>query len=138
MTHDPPLFIPFEQIGGETVVRKLATLFYDVMEKTEPELTAVHEQDSPGHVSLRTRENFSLFLIEWLGGPRLYTPVQGHPRLRMRHGHIAIGPELRDAWLRCMTRALDELLIQGDIRAFLDQRFRDVAHFLQNRTSSPA
>jgi hemoglobin len=56
--------------------------------------------------------------------------VHGHPRLRMRHARVAIGPGLRDAWLRCMTRAMDDCGVTGRIRPFLDQRFAEVANFL--------
>jgi hemoglobin len=50
----------------------------------------------------------------------------------MRHGAVAIGDELRDAWLRCMTRAMDDCGIRGPVRGYLDQRFAEVATFLRN------
>lgn len=123
---------PFARLGGELPVRALAKAFYDQMELTEPALTALHELDADGRVSASSRENFALFLVEWLGGPRQFSATRGHPRLRMRHGRIAIGEPERDAWLRCMTRALDAQGVTGDVRAFLDARFADVANFLRN------
>ena len=50
-----------------------------------------------------------MFLIQYWGGPATYNERRGHPRLRMRHAHFAIGPAERDAWLRHMRTALDEL-----------------------------
>jgi hemoglobin len=50
----------------------------------------------------------------------------------MRHGRVAIGEGMRDAWLRCMTRALDEQGVSGEVRSFLDARFAEVANFLRN------
>jgi hemoglobin len=123
---------PFARLGGEEPVRRLATAFYDQMDATEPELAALHDLDEQGHVSQRSRDNFALFLSEWLGGPRNFSATRGHPRLRMRHGRIQIGAAMRDAWLRCMGRALDERGIKGDVRGFLDARFAEVANFLRN------
>ena len=123
---------PFARLGGEESVRRLAESFYDQMDATEPELARLHELDAAGRVSRRTRDNFGLFLIEWLGGPRNFSATRGHPRLRMRHGRVAIGESMRDAWLRCMARALDEQGVTGDVRGFLDARFAEVANFLRN------
>ena len=123
---------PFLRLGGEEPVRRIVTRFYDHMAVDEPELARLHELEADGRVSQRTRDNFALFLIEWLGGPRNFSATRGHPRLRMRHGRIAIGEGMRDAWLRCMARALDQQGITGDVRGFLDARFAEVANFLRN------
>ena len=123
---------PYARLGGEEPVRRLAASFYDQMDATEPELAALHQLDEQGRVSQESRANFTLFLIEWLGGPRNFSATRGHPRLRMRHGRVAIGQSMRDAWLRCMARALDEQGVSGDVRGFLDARFAEVANFLRN------
>jgi len=133
MTYTPSeLDSPFARLGGEESVRRLAESFYDQMEATEPELARLHELDEHGRVSRRSRDNFGLFLSEWLGGPRNFSATRGHPRLRMRHGRIEIGEGMRDAWLRAMTRALDAQGVTGDVRGFLDARFAEVANFLRN------
>jgi hemoglobin len=123
---------PFARLGGEEPVRRLVTCFYDQMDATEPALAALHQLDDLGRVSQASRANFTLFLIEWLGGPRNFSATRGHPRLRMRHGRVPIGESMRDAWLRCMGRALDEQGVTGDVRGFLDARFAEVANFLRN------
>lgn len=123
---------PFARLGGEEPVRRLSESFYDQMDATEPELARLHELDAEGRVSRRSRDNFGLFLIEWLGGPRNFSATRGHPRLRMRHARVPIGALMRDAWLRCMGRALDEQGVTGDVRAFLDARFAEVADFMRN------
>lgn len=133
MTYAPTeLDSPFARLGGEGPVRRLTESFYDQMEATEPELAQLHELDEHGHVSRRSRDNFGLFLIEWLGGPRNFSATRGHPRLRMRHGRVPINEGMRDAWLRAMARALDEQGITGDVRGFLDARLAEVANFLRN------
>ncbi len=113
-------------------MRRLVTRFYDHMDATETELAALHERDEQGRVSPRARENFALFLIEWLGGPRTFSETRGHPRLRMRHARVPIGEKMRDAWLACMKLALDDEGVTGDVRGFLDTRLADVANFLRN------
>ena len=102
------------------------------MDADEPTLAKLHELDADGRVSPKARERFTLFLIEWLGGPKTYSPSFGHPRLRMRHGKVAVDIAMRDAWLRCMKSAMDEIGIAGELRAFLDQRFAEVADFMRN------
>jgi hemoglobin len=133
MAYSPTqLDTPFARLGGEEPVRRLVTRFYDHMDAHEPELAALHERDEQGHVSAHSRENFSLFLLEWLGGPPVFSATRGHPRLRMRHARVQVNEAMRDAWLRCMASAMDAEQISGDVRAFLDARLAEVANFLRN------
>lgn len=129
--------LPFHRIGGEERVRELAARFYDHMDAEELALARLHELDEHGKVSRGARERFSAFLVEWLGGPSRYSPVHGHPRLRMRHARVPVDTSMRDAWLRCMTRAMDDLGVDGDLRRFLDARFAEVADFLRNVPDDP-
>jgi hemoglobin len=39
---------------------------------------------------------------------------------------------MRDAWVRCMTAAMDDCAVPPAARAFLHQRFAEVADFLRN------
>jgi hemoglobin len=121
---------PFDLIGGAPAVHVIAQTFYDVMEQTEPALAAVHACDPDGKVSKGSRERFEQFLVEWLGGPAVYSPQHGHPRLRMRHARVPMNAGTREAWLGCMQHALNTAKVEGSVRAFLDQRFADVATFL--------
>jgi hemoglobin len=123
---------PFSRLGGEGEVQRLAQRFYDVMEEKEPALAKLHRLTPEGRISLESRERFALFLVGWLGGPQTYTEQHGHPRLRMRHDEVLVNEASRDAWLRCMTEALDTLQVAGGLRRFLDGRFAQVADFLRN------
>jgi len=125
--------VPLEWIGGDAVGRALASRFYEVMAETEPELLALHELGPDGKVSVRTRDRFELFLIEWLGGPKEFSNQFGHPRLRMRHARVQIGVGERDSWMRCMRRAMDELGLSGEARTFVEERLAHVADFLRNQ-----
>ena len=105
---------PWHRLGGSDAVTALAQTFYDVMEEREPALTAVHRQDAPGKISKPSRDNFALFLVGWLGGPQTYTETHGHPRLRMRHARVLVDVAMRDAWLRCMSEAMNRRGIEGE------------------------
>jgi hemoglobin len=123
---------PYALLGGRAAVERLAARFYEVMERDEPALSAVHRQDPAGGIESGVKQRFGLFLVGWLGGPQDYMAQHGHPRLRMRHGRVPVDIQMRDAWLRCMQRALDDCGVAGDVRRFLDQRFAEVADFLRN------
>jgi hemoglobin len=102
------------------------------MDRDEPELAQLHPLEQ-GKVSRASRDRFALFLIGWLGGPQEYMRLHGHPRLRMRHAHVPVSLAMRDAWLRCMREALSDPSIGTELRAFLDQRFAELADFLRNQ-----
>lgn len=123
---------PYDLLGGREATLALSEAFYDAMDAHEPALAKLHELDEHGKVSRPARDRFGLFLVGWLGGPQEYMAKHGHPRLRMRHAHLVVGADMRDAWLRCMTRAMDERGVSGRLRAFLDQRFAEVAEMLRN------
>jgi hemoglobin len=133
---EPPHFdsqhTPFDHLGGEAAVRALVERFYDAMDELEPALAALHPLEG-GKVSRTARDRFGLFLIGWLGGPQEYMRLHGHPRLRMRHGHVPITLALRDAWLRCMRQALSDPSIDAPLRAYLDEKLSEVASFLRNQ-----
>lgn len=123
---------PFHVVGGRAVVERLAARFYEVMERDEPALAALHRQSETGGIDPVVKERFGLFLVGWLGGPQEYMQRHGHPRLRMRHAPVSVDEKMRDAWLRCMTRAMDDCGVCGPVRTFLDQHFAEVANFLVN------
>jgi hemoglobin len=123
---------PYQELGGREVVLRVVERFYDLMEQTEPELSALHELDGAGKVSRRNRDRFGLFLLGWLGGPDDYVQQHGHPRLRMRHGQVAVNVAMRDAWLRCMYAAMEREQVPPATQAFLRQRFAEVADFMRN------
>ncbi len=123
---------PFELVGGADRVRAIVERFYDHMSDHEAALAKIHVCDPDGRVCRTSRDRFALFLIGWLGGPQDYIETHGHPRLRMRHGHVKVDIAMRDAWVRSMQAALDAEGVTGEVRAWLDTRFADVADFLRN------
>ena len=126
-----PESTPFDALG-EPRIRAIVERFYDAMSDLEPELASLHALDGERRVSRASRDRFASFLIGWLGGPDDYVAKHGHPRLRMRHARVPVTLAMRDAWLRCMSVALDAEGVTGDVRGFLDARFAEVADFLRN------
>ena len=78
-----------------------------------------------------------LFLEQYWGGPRTYSEVRGHPRLRMRHAPFAIGPAKRDAWLTNMRAAVDSLGLTPAQDATLWGYLEMAARSMQNRWDEP-
>ncbi len=119
----------FDTIGGEVQIRSLVERFYFFMD-TLPEavgIRALHEADLS-----HTKEVLVKFLIEWLGGPKVYSAERGHPRLRQKHLTFPIGVAERDAWMQCMRSAMDEVVVDVTLRQQLDQAFFKTADFIRN------
>ena len=95
----------YEAVGGEETFRRLVARFYQLV-ADDPVLRPVYPSRDLGPAE----EHLRLFLIQYWGGPGTYSERRGHPRLRMRHAHFAIGEAERDAWLRHMRTALDAQL----------------------------
>lgn len=72
------------------------------------------------------------YLAEWLGGPAAYSRKRGHPRLRMRHRPFRIGTAERDAWMLCMTGALEEVVGSNRLREHLLQSMFQIADWMRN------
>ncbi|MFM1891735.1 MAG: hemoglobin [Pseudomonadota bacterium] len=121
---------PYEALGGESGVRQLVDRFYDYMDSL-PEaakIRALHAKSLRG-----SREKLFLFLSGWLGGPDLYTPKFGHPRLRRRHLPFPIGREERDQWMLCMVRALHDMQLPEAVSQQLEQAFWRTADHMRNQ-----
>ena len=120
----------FERIGGSATIDALVDRFYDRMD-TLPEaniIRAMHADDL-GLI----RDVLKRYLTEWTGGPRLYTPEKGHPRLRQRHIGFAISDAERDAWMACMRGAMEETVTDAAARQDLDKALSGLADWMRNR-----
>jgi hemoglobin len=120
----------YEQMGGETVTRKLVDRFYDLMDtKLEAVgIRALHPMDLT-----ESRNKLFWFLVGWSGGPPMYIERFGHPRLRARHLPFPIGESERDQWLICMNQALEEVVTDGLLRQQLSYNFAQLADFMRNK-----
>ena len=98
------------------------------LEESFAELRAMHSQDLSN-----SREKLKLFLSGWLGGPDIYSPQYGHPRLRARHLPFKIGLKERNQWLACMFQAMEECGIAGELGAKLEESFFNTADWMRNQ-----
>lgn len=121
----------YDAVGGAETFRRLVSRFYQGVAE-DPELRAVYPSRDLGPAE----EHLRLFLIQYWGGPATYNEQRGHPRLRMRHVHFAIGEAERDAWLRHMRAALDELALDETRDAQLWDYLVLAAHSLVNQPTA--
>lgn len=132
MEHDPkpwgPFGTPFEAVGGEKKIRSIVDRFYDIIEADAPSLRAMLPRDDSV-----SRDKLYAYLVEWTGGPALYTPGRGRPAMRMRHQPFGIGADEVETWLACFGRALDDNDVTGKAREFLNDRITALAHHMQNQ-----
>lgn len=121
-------------IGGQSTVDALVDAFYRRMDEL-PEAKTIREMhaDDLKHVG----EVLKRYLGEWLGGPKTYSQERGHPRLRMRHANFKIGPNERDAWMACMSGALEETVQDTSVRAQLLNSFYKLADWVRNDDGNP-
>lgn len=124
----------FERIGGVVTIDRLVESFYRRMD-TLPEARIIRDMH-PSDLS-STRQVLKRYLTEWTGGPKLYSPEKGHPRLRQRHFGFSIGNAERDAWLICMRGALAEAVEDNAARAELDLALSKLADWMRNQAGNP-
>jgi hemoglobin len=124
----------FDRVGGAVTIDRLVEAFYRRMD-TLPEASVIRAMHAPelGPV----KKVLKRYLSEWTGGPKLYSPEKGHPRLRQRHIGFAIGNDERDAWLLCMRGALEETVADSWARQELDVALTKLADWMRNQAGNP-
>jgi hemoglobin len=121
---------PYELIGGEAGVRRLADRFYEIMD-ADPgagRIRAMHGQDLTG-----IRQLLFEFLSGWLGGPPLYFKRPEHRCIVSAHRPYSIGNGEVDEWMMCMRGAMDECGLSGEMRDLLDRAFLRMANLFRTR-----
>ncbi|CAM4269186.1 group II truncated hemoglobin [Pseudoalteromonas byunsanensis] len=121
---------PYEIMGGESGARALADRFYDIM-ASDPYAKPLYDMH-PQPLD-RIRQVFFEFLSGWLGGPDLFVEKYGHPRLRQRHMPFPINKDLRDQWMYCMNKALDEQIDNPLLREGLRHSLAQLASHMINQ-----
>lgn len=120
----------FKAAGGLAGIRALVDAFYQMMDSA-PEaaaLRAMHADDLGP-----SRQRLSAFLCGWLGGPRLYREHFGEINIPSAHRHLAVGAEMRDAWLWCMEQALDRQPYSREFKYYLMQQLHIPAERIRQR-----
>ncbi len=120
----------YTRIGGDEGIQRLVERFYQLMDDL-PEAQVIRALHSPD--LSQAKERLFMFLSGWLGGPQRYAERFGHPKLRQKHLPFPIGEAERDAWMLCMTRAIEEQVADTTLRQQLTQSFFKTADFLRNQ-----
>jgi hemoglobin len=121
----------YDLVGGAEGINRLVETFYDIVE-TEPEGAPLHILHLRGHGVAHSRIEQFLFLSGFFGGPQLYLERHGHANVRQMHAHVEITPEARDAWLACMSMAIDKVGLRSELKAQMMAPFTRVANVLVN------
>ena len=121
---------PYDLLGGDAVVLALVTRFYEIMD-TDPIAAGVRSVHLPDLTE--AHDKLYRFLSGWLGGPSLYVEKYGHPMLRARHLPFPIDERMRDEWLYCMFKAMEEVEMPPALRDHLEQAFWRTADFMRNK-----
>lgn len=122
----------YEAVGGEETFRRLVAGFYRRVAE-DPLLRPLY----PDEDLTDAEERLRLFLVQYWGGPSTYSQRRGHPRLRMRHAPFVIGPAQRDAWLRNMRAALDDVGLAPEHDEAVWEHAVRAAHMLTNAPDAP-
>lgn len=103
----------YRALGGMEACRRLATAFYRRVAR-DPDLRAMFPSTFD-----RAIESLALFLAQFLGGPADYAERRWWLSLRDAHRRFRIEAVHRDAWLRNMRLALDDVAMAEPLRAAL-------------------
>ena len=120
----------FEQLDGETGIRRLVDDFYTIMDQGS---FAVGIRSLHPALLDSSRDKFFWFLCGWSGGPDHYISRFGHPRLRARHLPYPIATAERDQWLACMQQALDRQPWPLPLKQRLLASFFETADWMRNQ-----
>jgi hemoglobin len=126
---------PYELLGGEAGVRRLAATFYDVMNEL-PAAAAIRRMHADDLTAIK--ETLFEYLSGWLGGPHIYLQKRGSFCLSRPHAPYAIGPAERDQWLLCMREALRRIDASAELQAMLEQPLFRIAETIRNRDGAEA
>jgi len=104
----------YDAIGGYATIAKVVERFYQGVAGDEVLRPLYPEEDlAPA------QERFTMFLVQYWGGPSTYSERRGHPRLRMRHAPFAVTPRAKEHWLTHFRAGLDE----ANLTPELDEQF---------------
>ena len=124
----------YQAIGGAAGCRALATLFYARVER-DPVLRPLFPSTFTCAI-----EEFSAFLVQFLGGESDASQRRWWLSLRESHNRFAIGPRERTAWLRAMTATLEDesFLADAEARSELLRFFTHSSAHVVNKVPGPA
>jgi hemoglobin len=117
----------YDEIGGYPTIAKIVDRFYEGV-ATDEVLRPLYPEEDLGPAA----ERFTLFLVQYWGGPTTYSDNRGHPRLRMRHAPFAVTPLARDHWLKHFRAGLDHANLTPEQDAKFWDYVTHAAQFMVN------
>lgn len=116
----------FSRLGGEEGITRWITRFYELI-AGHPLLAKLFTQK----LAL-SRDKQIAFIVEFCGGPPLYTERHGKSFLRFKHRHVIIGQPERDAWMELILKALRETVSDEALISGLEARLASLATAMIN------
>ena len=92
----------YDQIGGYPTIKGIVDRFYAGVAEDDY-LRSIYPEEDLGPAA----ERFTLFLVQYWGGPTTYSERRGHPALRMRHAPYPVSPKAAEHWLQHFRAGLD-------------------------------
>eukprot|EP00190_Bangiopsis_sp_CCMP1999_P000883 CAMPEP_0198727850 /NCGR_PEP_ID=MMETSP1475-20131203/5854_1 /TAXON_ID= ORGANISM="Unidentified sp., Strain CCMP1999" /NCGR_SAMPLE_ID=MMETSP1475 /ASSEMBLY_ACC=CAM_ASM_001111 /LENGTH=170 /DNA_ID=CAMNT_0044490031 /DNA_START=34 /DNA_END=546 /DNA_ORIENTATION=+ len=121
----------YEKLGPATL-RAVSEAFYDAVFKREGWFRDIFSNVEKEEAI----RNQYMFLVEKLGGPRIYTAKKGKVALIGRHGPYRVSDASAKEWLNCMEEALSSVAeVDSDSRDLLMNYFRHMAYYLSSGMS---
>jgi hemoglobin len=123
----------YQAIGGRQACRKLSEAFYGRVDR-DPLLRPLF----PGKNHRCAIEAFSAFLAQFLGGPSEDMQHRWWLSLHESHQRFKIGKKERDAWMKTMITALDDVELEAPVRNALRAFFERSSAYVVNVGPTPA
>jgi hemoglobin len=117
----------YDEIGGHETFRRIVARFYEGV-ATDPVLRPLYPEEDLGPAA----ERFTLFLVQYWGGPTTYSDNRGHPRLRMRHAPFPVTSSAAQRWLTHFRAALDSVELTPEQDAQFWDYVTHAAQFMVN------
>ncbi len=121
---------PYELLGGEPGVAALVARFYKLMDE-DPAFAALRRMHAANLAPMR--DKLGDWLAGWAGGPQRYHDRPDATCIGRAHAPYAIDRAMRDQWLACMFRALDEVQAPAEAQVRLRPPLAAMAEMLRNR-----
>jgi truncated hemoglobin YjbI len=128
----PPGSNLYELIGGRETCHRLSVAFYARVGK-DPLLRPLF----PGKTFTCAIEEFAAFLAQFLSGPSEDRQRRWWLSLHESHLRFQIGQRERDAWMRNMLQAFDDVPIEEPMRSALVSLFQRGSAYVINRGPAP-
>ncbi len=116
----------FDLIGEENLKQLIADFYEGI--KTDDVLRPMYPEELEP-----AEERLFLFMMQFLGGPKIYHEKRGMPQLRKRHFPFPVDKDARNRWMDLMNAALAKNKMPESEKEYLGEYFSETATFLKNR-----